>query len=148
MKLFSIILAIILIAGGVGYSQQVEKKIISTEGAPKAIGPYSQAVLVGNMLFASGQLAIDPKTGKFVSDSIEAQTRQVLVNLGAVLKAAGMDYSNVVQCSVFLKDMNDFPKMNAVYSEFFKTNPPARATVEVARLPRDGRVEISLIAVK
>lgn len=148
MKLFGIILCIAFVASGVAYSQQTEKKIISTEDAPKAIGPYSQAVSVGNMLFASGQLGLDPKTGKFVSDSIEAQTRQVLVNLGAVLRVAGMDYGNVVQCSVFLKDMNDFQKMNAVYGEFFKVNPPARATVEVTRLPRDARVEISLVAVK
>ncbi len=148
MRLFGIILCIAFVGSGVAYSQQTEKKIISTEDAPKAIGPYSQAVFVGNMLFASGQLGLDPKTGKFVSDSIEVQTRQVLVNLGAVLRAEGMDYGNVVQCSVFLKDMDDFQKMNVVYGEFFKVNPPARATVEVARLPRDARVEISLIAVK
>jgi 2-iminobutanoate/2-iminopropanoate deaminase len=129
-------------------SPSAEKKIISTDKAPKAIGPYSQAVMVGDMLFVSGQLALDPQTGKFVSDSIEAQTRQVLKNLGAILEAAGMSFSDVVQCGVFLKDLNDFQKMNAVYAEVFKENPPARATVEVARLPRDGKVEIALTAVK
>lgn len=124
------------------------KKIITTEKAPTAIGPYSQAVLVGDMLFVSGQLGIDPATGKFAGDSIEAQTRQVLKNIGAILEAAGLSFEDVVQSTVYLKDLNDFQKMNAVYAEFFPKDPPSRATVEVARLPLDAGVEIAVVAVR
>lgn len=123
------------------------KETISTENAPGAIGPYSQAVRAGNMIFCSGQIPIDPATGEFVSSDVAEQTRQVLKNLSAVLEAAGTDLNNVVKTTVFLADMNDFTAMNEVYAEFFSDNKPARATVQAARLPRDARVEIDCIAV-
>ena len=123
------------------------KEIISTENAPGAIGPYSQAVKTGNMVFCSGQIPIDVATGEFVSQDVAEQTRQVLTNLNAVLKAAGTDLNGVVKTTVFLADMNDFTAMNEVYAEFFSENKPARATVQAARLPRDARVEIDCIAV-
>ena len=123
------------------------KETISTDNAPGAIGPYSQAVKTGNMVFCSGQIPIDPVTGEFVSGDVAEQTRQVLKNLSAVLEAAGADLNNVVKTTVFLADMNDFTAMNEVYAEFFSENKPARATVQAARLPRDARVEIDCIAV-
>ena len=123
------------------------KETISTENAPGAIGPYSQAVKAGNMVYCSGQIPIDPATGEFVSNNVAEQTRQVLVNLSAVLDAAGTDLNNVVKTTVFLADMNDFTAMNEIYAEFFSENKPARATVQAARLPRDARVEIECIAV-
>lgn len=122
------------------------KEIITTEDAPAAIGPYSQAVKTGNMVFCSGQIPIDPKTGEFVSDDVGEQTHQVLKNLSAVLDAAGTDLHNVVKTTVFLADMNDFTAMNEVYAEYFRENKPARATVQAARLPKDARVEIECIA--
>jgi 2-iminobutanoate/2-iminopropanoate deaminase len=122
------------------------KQIISTENAPGAIGPYSQAVKAGNMVFCSGQIPIDPQTGEFVSNEIGEQTEQVLKNLSAVLEAAGSDLNNVVKTTVFLIDMNDFAAMNEVYAKYFSENKPARATVQAARLPRDARVEIECIA--
>lgn len=125
----------------------IVKETISTENAPGAIGPYSQAVKVGNFVFCSGQIPIDPATGEFVSEEVGEQTRQVLKNLSAVLEAAGSDLSNVVKTTVFLVDMDDFARMNEVYAEFFSENKPARATVQAARLPRDTRVEIDCIAV-
>jgi 2-iminobutanoate/2-iminopropanoate deaminase len=121
------------------------KEIISTEKAPSAIGPYSQAVKTGNMVFISGQIPIDPATGNFVSDDVAAQTEQVLRNLSAVLEAAGSSLNNVVKTTVFLADMNDFAVMNEVYAKYFSENKPARATVQAARLPRDARVEIEAI---
>jgi 2-iminobutanoate/2-iminopropanoate deaminase len=123
------------------------KETISTENAPGAIGPYSQAVKTGNMVFCSGQIPIDPATGEFVSNDVAEQTRQVLKNLTAVLQAAGTDLNNVVKTTVFLADMNDFTAMNEIYAEFFSDNKPARATVQAARLPRDARVEIECIAI-
>jgi 2-iminobutanoate/2-iminopropanoate deaminase len=123
------------------------KEIISTENAPGAIGPYSQAVKTGNLIFCSGQIPIDPETGEFVSDDVAEQTEQVLKNLSAVLKAAGSDLNNVVKTTVFLADMSDFTAMNEVYAKYFSDNKPARATVQAARLPRDARVEIECIAV-
>ncbi len=123
------------------------KKIIATENAPGAIGPYSQAVKTGNMVFCSGQIPIDPATGEFVSEDAAEQTEQVLKNLSAVLEAAGTNLNNVVKTTVFLADMNDFTAMNEVYSRFFSENKPARATVQAARLPKDARVEIECIAV-
>ena len=123
------------------------KEIISTENAPGAIGPYSQAVKAGNMIFCSGQIPIDPKTGEFVSDDVAEQTEQVLRNLNAVLEAAGSSLNNVVKTTVFLADMNDFVAMNEVYARFFSENKPARATVQAARLPKDARVEIDCIAI-
>lgn len=122
------------------------KEIISTENAPSAIGPYSQAVKTDNMIFVSGQIPIDPKTGEFVSGEIKSQTEQVLKNLSAILEAAGSKLENVVKTTVFLADMNDFAAMNEIYGNFFRANKPARATVEAARLPRDARVEIECIA--
>ena len=121
------------------------KKIISTDNAPAAIGPYAQAVRYGNMLFVSGQIAIDPGTGQIVEGDIEAQTKQVLENLQAIIKAAGMTLQNVLKCSCFLKDMEDFVKFNAVYNSYFAESLPARETVEVGRLPKDARVEVSAI---
>jgi 2-iminobutanoate/2-iminopropanoate deaminase len=123
------------------------KEIIATENAPGAIGPYSQAVKTGNMVFCSGQIPIDPATGEFVSDNVAEQTEQVLKNLSAVLAAAGTNLNNVVKTTVFLADMNDFTAMNEVYSKFFSENKPARATVQAARLPKDARVEIECVAV-
>lgn len=123
------------------------KETISTENAPGAIGPYSQAVKAGNLVFCSGQIPINPQTGEFVSADVAEQTRQVLKNLSAVLEAAEASLNNVVKTTVFLADMNDFAAMNEVYTEFFSENKPARATVQAARLPRDARVEIECIAV-
>lgn len=123
------------------------KEIISTENAPGAIGPYSQAVKTSGMVFCSGQIPIDPSTGDFVSEDVAEQTEQVLKNLSAVLEAAGTSLNNVVKTTVFLADMNDFAQMNEVYTKYFSENKPARATVQAARLPRDARVEIECIAV-
>ena len=126
----------------------MNKKIIKSNQAPAPIGPYSQAVRVGNMLFCSGQVALDPKSGNLILDTISNETRQVMENLKAVLKEADMQFSNVVKCSIFLKDMNDFKELNAVYGEYFSKEHPARETVQVAALPLDVNVEISLIAIK
>jgi len=130
-------------------NQQVQavKDIISTDRAPRAIGPYSQAVRAGNMVFASGQIPIDPATGEFVAGGVAEQTEQVLRNLTAVFAAAEVAMHQVVKTTVFLADMDDFTAMNEVYGRFFGTEPPARATVQAARLPRDARVEIEAIAV-
>ena len=124
------------------------QKVIETEKAPKAIGPYSQAIEANGMIFASGQIAINPSTGELNTGSIEEQTRIVLSNLKAVLEAAGSSLDKAVKCTVFLQDMNDYTQMNAVYGEFFKPPYPARAAVQVARLPRDVKVEIEAIAIK
>ncbi len=121
-------------------------EVVSTQDAPGAIGPYSQAIKTGGMVFCSGQIPIDPTTGEFVASDVAAQTEQVIKNLDAVLKAAGTGLSNVIKTTVFLADMNDFAAMNEVYSKFFNENKPARATVQAARLPRDARVEIECIA--
>jgi 2-iminobutanoate/2-iminopropanoate deaminase len=122
------------------------KQIVSSEQAPKAIGPYSQAVVAGGFIFASGQIPFDPSTGEFVEGGVAEQTEQVLKNLTAVLGAAGASLADVVKTTVFLADMNDFAVMNEVYGRFFTEYPPARATVQAARLPRDARVEIEVIA--
>ena len=122
------------------------RRVIKTEDAPQAIGPYSQAIVAGGFVFASGQIPTDPATGQFVEGGIAEQTEQVLRNLSKVLDAAGTDLARVVKTTVFLADMNDFAAMNEVYGRFFKENPPARATVQAARLPRDARVEIEVIA--
>ena len=123
------------------------KEIIATDRAPRAIGPYSQAVRAGNVIFASGQIPIDPATGDFVAGGVAEQTEQVMRNLSAVLEAAGSGLNQIVKTTVFLADMNDFSAMNEVYGRFFAETPPARATVQAARLPRDARVEIEAIAV-
>src|SRR5260221_6340598 len=122
------------------------KHPISSPDAPKAIGPYSQAIRTGQLLFASGQIPTDPATGAIVDGDVAAQTRRVFDNLGAVLKAANLSFADVVKTTVFLADMNDFAAMNEVYGKYFVAHPPARSTVEVARLPRNVRVEIDLIA--
>jgi 2-iminobutanoate/2-iminopropanoate deaminase len=122
------------------------KEIIKTEHAPQAIGPYSQAIKANGLIFASGQIPIDPHTGQFVAGGIEEQTEQVFKNLAAVLEAAGSSLERIVKTTVFLADMQEFGAMNEVYGRFFSANPPARATVEAARLPRDARVEIEAIA--
>jgi 2-iminobutanoate/2-iminopropanoate deaminase len=122
------------------------KEIIATDRAPRAIGPYSQAVRAGNLVFASGQIPIDPATGEFVAGGIAEQTEQVLRNLSAVLEAASSGLNQIVKTTVFLADMNDFAAMNEVYGRFFGAYPPARATVQAARLPRDAKVEIEAIA--
>lgn len=123
------------------------KEVVATKNAPAAIGPYSQAIRSGHMLFISGQLPIDPQTGQLLAEgTIEEQTTRVIENLRAVLEANGMTLDDVLSTQVFMKDLNDFPKMNTVYGNFFKENPPARATVEAARLPRDVKIEISAIA--
>jgi len=125
-----------------------EKKVIQAEKAPKAIGPYSVAIESGGFVFCAGQTGIDPATGDLVSADLEAQTRQVLTNLKHVLEAAGSDLDRVVKTTVFLRDMADFPKMNAIYAEFFPSNPPARSTIAVAGLPKNASVEIEALAVK
>jgi 2-iminobutanoate/2-iminopropanoate deaminase len=122
------------------------REIISTDRAPGAIGPYSQAIKTGGMVYCSGQIPIDPVTGEFVSDDVVEQTEQVLKNLSEVLEAAGTSLGNVVKTTVFLADMGDFAAMNEVYGKYFSENKPARATVQAARLPRDARVEIECIA--
>jgi 2-iminobutanoate/2-iminopropanoate deaminase len=122
------------------------KQEVKTDKAPQAIGPYSQAVIAGGLVFCSGQIALDPASGQLDTGPIEGQARQVLKNLGAVLEAAGSSFDRVVKTTIFLRDMNDFGKVNQVYAEFFKAPFPARATVQVARLPRDAGVEIEAIA--
>ncbi len=125
----------------------MDKKVITSDKAPKAIGPYSVAIRTGNLVFTSGQLGLDPATGNLVPGGIEAETRQALTNLGHVLAEAGSGLEWVVKTIVFLKDMADFPKMNAVYAEFFTENPPARSTVQAAALPKGGAVEIEAVAI-
>jgi 2-iminobutanoate/2-iminopropanoate deaminase len=126
----------------------MSKTVIYSPNAPEPIGPYSQAVQAGNLLFVSGQIAIDKATGKIISDSIENETNLVMQNIGHILKAAGLDFGNIVKTSIFLKDMANFPVVNEVYGKRFSEEPPARETVEVSRLPKDVNVEISCIAVK
>lgn len=125
----------------------MKREVIATKKAPGAVGPYSQAIRVGDLVFTAGQLAIDPATGKLVEGGIEKQTRQVLRNIAAVLEAAGSSLGKVVKTTVFLKDMSDFKAMNGVYAEFFAKEPPARSTVEVAFLPLGAPVEIDAIAI-
>ena len=121
------------------------KKIVETEKAPAAIGPYSQAIQFSGLLFVSGQVGIDPETGDFVEGGIEEQTEQVLKNLTAIIEESGMALKDVLKCSCFLKNMDDFSTFNAIYDKYFGANPPARETVEVARLPKDALVEVSAI---
>lgn len=125
----------------------MSKEIVYSSAAPEPIGPYSQAVRFGNQLFISGQIAIDRTTGAIINSSIEDETGQVMKNLSEVLRAGGMGFEHVVKCTIFLTDMNDFPVVNKIYGEYFTSNPPARETVEVRRLPKDVRVEISCIAI-
>lgn len=124
------------------------RHVITTDTAPKAIGPYSQAIKIksGETIFTAGQLGIDPASGNLVEDGIAGETRQALKNVKAILTAAGSGMDQVIKTTVFLKDLNDFATMNAVYAEFFPNNPPARSTIQVARLPKEGLVEIEAIA--
>ncbi|MBI5954333.1 MAG: RidA family protein [Chloroflexi bacterium] len=124
----------------------MKREIVHTDKAPKAIGPYSQAIRTDGMIFAAGQTGIDPATGDLVPGGVEEQTRQVLTNLQNVIEAAGSSFKHVVKTTVFLRDMNDFAKMNAIYAEYFGENPPARSTIAVAGLPKNGLVEIEAIA--
>jgi 2-iminobutanoate/2-iminopropanoate deaminase len=130
-----------------GATSVPQKEVVASKDAPVAVGPYSQAIRSGSMVFLAGQIPIDPKTGQTNLGTIEEQTAQVFENLKAVLAAAGMTLDNVVSTTVYVKDLNDFAKLNAVYGTYFKDKPPARATVQVQRLPKDAAVEISAIAV-
>lgn len=124
------------------------KKAIHITGAPAPIGPYSQAILINDTLYVSGQIPLDPLTGDLRVDSIETATHQVMINIGSLLKEVNLDYSNIVKCSIFLKNMDDFAQMNPIYSSYFSSVPPARETVQVSKLPMDVNIEISCIAVK
>ncbi|MBN2520337.1 MAG: RidA family protein [Bacteroidales bacterium] len=124
------------------------KKIISTENAPKAIGPYSQAIEINNLLFISGQIPINPATNEIINGNITEQTSQVLENIGAILKAAECNYDHIVKTTCYLKNMEDFQSMNEVYAKYFPMNPPARAAFEVSRLPKNVLIEIEAIAIK
>lgn len=124
----------------------MHRTVISTERAPAAIGPYSQAIAAGNLIFLSGQLPIDPGTGELIDGDIAAMTRQIFRNIATVLAAAGSTMGKVVKVTVFMADLNDFQAMNAAYAEFFPHDPPARSTVQVTRLPRDARIEIEVVA--
>ncbi len=130
------------------YTKLKMKKIITSQNAPAPIGPYSQAVQFGTTLYASGQIAINPVTNELVMDSIEAETEQVMKNISAILIQAGYGFEDILKCSIFLSDMNNFARVNAVYGTYFKENPPARETVEVSCLPKNVNVEISFIAAK
>ena len=146
------LLALVVVAAGctfgIANAQETGKSVIASPNAPAAIGPYSQAIKAGKTVYLSGQIAIDPKTKQLIADaSIEDQTKRVLENFKAVLAADGMTLDNVVSTTVYVKDLNDFGKVNEVYATFFTRAPPARATVEVARLPKDAKIEISAIAV-
>lgn len=149
MKLVAWVVPVVLLgACAAAWSASPVKDVIATKAAPAAVGPYSQAIRSGNMVFLAGQIPIDPKTGQAKTGPIEEQTTQVMENLKAVLAADGMSMDNVVSTTVFVKDLNDFAKLNAVYGGYFKDKPPARATVQVQRLPKDVAVEISAIAVR
>ena len=125
----------------------MQKEIVYSDNAPKPIGPYSQAVISGGFLFASGQIALEPETGNLVMASIEAETRQVMANIEALLTAANLGFKSIIKTSIFLKNMDDFAKVNEVYASYFESDFPARETVQVAKLPKDVNVEISVVAV-
>jgi 2-iminobutanoate/2-iminopropanoate deaminase len=130
------------------HAAPTRREIVNSPNAPAAIGPYSQAILAGNTLYCSGQIAFIPETGEVLRGDIEEETAQTLENLGAVLHAAGMTFRNVVTCTVFLTDMNDYGQVNEVYARYFNESPPAREAIEVSALPRGARVEVSCIAVR
>jgi 2-iminobutanoate/2-iminopropanoate deaminase len=143
-----VVAAVCIMAAVTATAQETGRKVVSTPAAPNAIGPYSQAIRVGKTLYVSGEIAIDPKTNQVMSNaSIEDQTRRALDNIKAILAADGLTMNDVVSTTVFLTDINDFDRMNQVYAGYFKAAPPARATVQVARLARDVKIEISAIAV-
>jgi 2-iminobutanoate/2-iminopropanoate deaminase len=126
----------------------MSKTVVYSANAPEPIGPYSQAIQAGNIVFISGQIAIQRSSGNMITANIEDETQQVMQNLDAILKAAGLDFSHVVKTNIFLKDMTNFPKVNEIYGQYFAAQPPARETVEVSRLPKDVNVEISCIAIR
>jgi len=126
----------------------MSKEIVYSKNAPEPIGPYSQGVKVGHTLYTSGQIALDPDTGELINENITEETHAVMKNLDAVLSAAHFSFNDVVKCSIFIRDMNDFQAINEAYGQYFKSSPPARETVEVSRLPKNVKVEISCIAVK
>lgn len=147
MRRLATLLILIFIA--IGCSEKtIEREVISSPEAPTAIGPYSQAIRVGNILYLAGQLGIDPKTSQFAGDDFEAQARQALENQKAVLTHAGFSLEDVVQCQVFMNDLNNYATFNEIYKEYFKKDYPARAVLEVSRIPADGLVEIMMVAVR
>ena len=146
-KLFFILLFVVFVSG-CSTDNCAEKEIIATDNAPAAIGPYSQAVKVGNFLYLSGQLGINPARKGLVDGGLAAEARQALANQQAILKSAGFSLFDVVQCQVFLRDMEDYAEFNEIYKEFFKSDFPARAVVQVARLPLDASIEIMMVAAK
>jgi len=150
MRCFLLILPVLFLSCDFFQPQipSIPREAINPPDAPAAIGPYSQAIKLGPALYCSGQIALNPATGDLVTGDIQAETRQVLKNLGAVLRAAGMDYQHVVSATVYLSNLDDYKIVNEIYAEFFTAAKPARATVQVARLPRDAHVEISCIAIK
>ncbi|MDX9905025.1 MAG: RidA family protein [Bacteroidales bacterium] len=131
-----------------GFSQTIDKKIIQAPDAPKAIGPYSQAVLAGNTLYVSGNIALNPENGQMDTLNLETETRRVMSNLGAVLKEAGMSYENIVKATIYMTDIRNYKEINRIYGEYFKENPPAREAIQVVALPAGAHMEISCIAVK
>ena len=146
MKKCLSLLFVLALMTSVSFTQ--EKKVVATKDAPQPIGPYSQAIKAGGFVFASGQIALDPATGKLIEGDIKAQTERVLKNLSAVLAAAGSSMDRVVRTTVFLKNISDFPAMNEVYGQFFKNEPPSRSTVQVAALPKDALIEIVVVALQ
>ena len=146
MKKCLSVLFVLVLMTTVSFAQ--EKKVVLTKDAPQPIGPYSQAIKAGGFVFASGQIALDPATGKLIEGDIKAQTERVLKNLSAVLAAAGSSMDRVVRTTVFLKNISDFPAMNEVYGQFFKNEPPSRSTVQVAALPKDSLLEIDVVALQ
>jgi 2-iminobutanoate/2-iminopropanoate deaminase len=145
-KTIVLIMSLFLLLSAAAAKKKTVRQVISTPQAPAAIGPFSQAIRVGDMLYLSGQLGIDPATGKLAPDGFEAQARQALKNQEAVLKAAGFSLEDVVQCQVFVRDLNNYARFNEIYKEFFKKDFPARAVLEVSRIPADGLVEIMMVA--
>lgn len=145
MKNILFILTLLLTISWVFYTKD---RVVHSENAPKAIGPYSQAILVDNTLYLSGQIALDPKSGELKNSSIKEEVEQIMKNHLAILSEAGMDYSNIVKATVFLKNIEDFNEFNEEYAKYFPENPPAREAVEVSRLPKNAGIEISFIAVK
>lgn len=147
-NLLLILAAIILLSFTKFQNNIMEKKIIKTSNAPAPIGPYNQAVMNGNMLFVSGQIAINPINNELMTSEIQTETKQVMENIRAILHESGMDFSNVMKSSIFITDMNNFSKINEIYEQYFPQDAPARETVQVARLPKDVNVEISVVAMK
>ena len=145
-KLFILLIIAFFVVGCEEHSEK--KQVISVPNAPKAIGPYSQAIQVDNMLYLAGQLGIDPATGKFAGEDFESQARQALTNLKAVIEHAGFSLEDVVQCQVFVTDLENYKGFNKIYQEFFKKDFPARAVLEVSRIPADGLIEIMMVAIK